>query len=49
MLRKQKQWNHIKCSVKTTNGEKNRREKQNKGQKQQIKKVIDMIAINLTI
>ena len=41
MLRKEKEWNHIKCSIKTTKG---RMEDKKKDKKQ--KTVTNMVAIN---
>ena len=47
MLRKERKWNHVKCSVKIINGWKRMEEKnRNKWQEQQIETMIKMVVVN---
>ena len=47
MLRKERKWNHVKCSVKIINGRKRMEEKnRNKWQEQQIETMIKMVVVN---
>ena len=49
MLRKERKWNHITCSVKIINGQKRMEDKNgNKCQEQQIETMINMAVVNQT-
>lgn len=49
MLRKKKQWNHIKCSLKPQKVEKVEDKNRKKEQGYQTEKVSNMVDINLTV
>lgn len=49
MLRKKKQWNHIKCSLKLQKAEKVEDKNRKKEQGYQTEKVSNMVDINLTV
>ena len=50
MLREERKWNHIKCSIKTREGEKWwKTEKETKNEGNDYKKVTDMVDINPTM